>query len=109
MDKVEIRGSALNWFSTYFENRTQRVTLGRVCLTQPGIFKHGIPQGSVLEPILFFLCIHNLCDGNFLGGLILFADDTALCFRGINRQLLRSKIEADLRCITWWLCVNKIV
>ena len=53
-----ISGTPLNWFRSYLSNRTQTVTINNK-LSQPTLLKFGVPQGSVLGPILLF-CTQNL-------------------------------------------------
>ena len=50
--ELGIRGTALNWFKSFLSGRTQRVCIGDV-ISEPIILKFGVPQGSVLGPILF--------------------------------------------------------
>lgn len=50
--EIGIRGTALNWFKSFLTNRTQRVKVGD-CLSDPIVLSFGVPQGSVLGPVLF--------------------------------------------------------
>ena len=50
----EISGTPLSWFRSYLSNRTQTVTINNK-LSQPTLLSFGVPQGSVLGPILFIL------------------------------------------------------
>ena len=49
-----ISGAPLNWFRSYLSDRTQTVTINNK-LPQPTLLNFGVPQGSVLGPILFIL------------------------------------------------------
>ena len=67
-----ISGTPLNWFRSYLSNRTQTVTINNK-LSQPTLLNFGVPQGSVLGPILFILytkpLLHSFDDTPFLTSL----------------------------------------
>ena len=80
IDKLQyhgIRGSALDWFKSYLTNRMQCTAVGN---TQSDLsyIKCGVPQGSVLGPLLFLLYINDIVNSSSLLKFILFADDTCL-------------------------------
>lgn len=74
-----INNSSLNWFRSYLHNRKQSVKINEVNGNTYGI-KSGVPQGSVLGPILFIIYINEICDINFDGSIVTYADDTCLLF-----------------------------
>lgn len=105
---VGIRGVPLLWFKSYLSGRTQCVKVnGSLSSTLPIV--HGVPQGSVLGPLLFLVFINGLCNGDFQGSLTCFADDTALCFTSDNSLELAQSIQRDLDKLKYWFTVNKMV
>ena len=73
------RGTALRWFESYLSGRQQYVEFNGVC-SKPSQIKCGVPQGSILGPLLFLLYINDLCNVPKVVDFILFADDTNIFF-----------------------------
>jgi hypothetical protein len=80
LHKIGIRGVALEWFKNYLSGRKQYVHLNGKCSTLLEILL-GVPQGSILGPILFLLYINDLPEASLLKDF-LFADDTVLLAKG---------------------------
>ena len=102
------RGSLLQWFQSYLTNRHQRVTAqGSTSTTQPII--SGVPQGSILGPVLFSLYVNDLPHTITSSQVAMFADDTKL-FKNIKD---REQLQNDLKHLETWseritITTNKI-
>ena len=76
-----IRGNILKWFQSYLQNRKQYIYLNKKKSDTKSI-KCGVPQGSVLGPLLFILYINDLAGVSDRLFSILFADDTSVFAEG---------------------------
>ena len=102
-----IRGKINDWFRSYLTNRIQYVSiLGH----SSGIkyMKHGVPQGSVLGPLLFLLYINDLHQAIKFCKVYHFADDTNLLNISKDPKQLQKQINLDLKRLYKWLLANKI-
>lgn len=70
---------SLTWFKSYLTNRKQTVKMNGKNGNMYEI-KYGVPQGSILGPILFILYINEICDLNIEVSIVTYADDTCLLF-----------------------------
>ena len=102
-----IRGNALKWLTSYLSNRRQCVTYNGVVSAMKGI-SCGVPQGSILGPLLFLIYINDLCSMCKYTTPILFADDTNLFCSGPDIKTMESNINNELSEISLWLKVNKL-
>ena len=107
LDHYGIRGCALSWFQSYLSRRLQYVTYNGSQSSQQMI-KCGVPQGSILAPLLFEIYINDLCIVCKSTEPVLFADDTNLFSSGSNAISLRDGVNNDLAIIAEWLKVNKL-
>ena len=102
-----MRGLANNWLRSYLSNRSQFVfILGYESTTLPQ--PHGVPQGSVLGPLLFLLYINDLHRAIIYSRVYHFADDTNLLNVSNSPKQMQKQVNIDLKLLYKWLLANKI-
>ena len=109
--KLEAYGldvNSLRLMYSYLNSRIQRVKIGSHRSTAKEI-KIGVPQGSVLGPLLFNIFINDLCLINLDSEICNFADDSALCSCGHDLQEIVTNLENDLSKLLEWFKSNGMV
>ena len=88
-------GKTVNFFKSYLSERTQQVIIGNTCSENRNV-SFGVPQGSILGPLLFVLYINDLplCIENC--NTELYADDTTLHRSGKSIQNIELQVQEDL-------------
>ena len=94
-----IRGSIHKWIDSWLSGRTQQVVLDGQA-SDPVPVLSGVPKGSVLGPVLFFIFINDLRD-NIRSSVRLFADDCVL-YRNIHSLQDCLILQEDLTSLGQW-------
>jgi hypothetical protein len=102
-----IRGISNLWFKSYLSLRYQFVSIYGKSSSMK-LIKHGVPQGSVLGPLLFLLYINDLHEAIAYSEVYHFADDTNLLYVSKTLKSLNKRINIDLKLLCHWLNANKI-
>ena len=102
-----IMGIALGWFKSYMSNRYQLVRYND-CESEARKILTGVPQESILGPLLFLIYLNDLPLVSSLFMAILFADGTYLFCTNAKLDILVNEINVELIKIYTWVRVNKL-
>lgn len=103
-----ITGVNNSWFKNYLTNRKQFIQINNNKKTDLLHIKCGVPQGSILGPLLFILYVNDLKNASKLLDPIMFADDTNLFLSHKNIKVLFNTMNTELNKIKNWFISNKL-
>ena len=95
------------WFRSYLTGRTQATRFNNT-LSKFETISIGVPQGSVLGPLLFLLFVNDICKSPLYSQISLFADDTCLYHSGPSIESIIPKIQTDVSRVLKWFSDNKL-
>ena len=107
LEHYGIRDTPLTWFKSYLCNRRQLVSINGYSSSLCNI-TCGVPQGSVLGPLLFLIYINDLPNATSVLSFFLFADDTNIYFEAEDIDSLTRTINKELSKVKSWLDCNKL-
>ena len=107
LEHYGIRGAALKWFKSYLSDRKQYVYHNGESSKLKDV-TCGVPQGSVLGPLLFLLYINDLPNISKVLDFYLFADDTNIYCEANTLDELQIIINKELKELRTWLIVNRL-
>ena len=109
LDKIACLGfsdSAILWFKSYLQDRSFSVNIGKE-YSDPGNLSCGVPQGSILGPLIFLLYVNDMaravdCD------LLLYADDSCLISRDTDVERIENNLNRNFNSLCNWFVENKL-
>ena len=110
LDKIAfigIKGKLYQILKSFLSNRKQR-TLVNSCVSEDVNINMGVPQGSILGPLLFILYINDIANISSQANFYLFADDTAIAVRAQQLPELKNKLNSLLSIVTRWFHANRL-
>ena len=107
-----LNGAALDLCRNYLVNRKQYVEMANI-KPEENVITTGVPQGSILGPLLFLIYIHDIALSSDMFQFVTYADDTTITstlntFKDLDGRIQNNKINNELNKINNWLKANKL-
>ena len=106
LERLGIRGTPKQWFESYLSNRKQYMELYKI-KSQTASIKCGVPQGSILGPILFLVYVNDIFNASELDTFC-FADDTTVTYSSPNTNDLYNTMNRELYRLSQWFKANRL-
>ena len=108
LEHYGIRGKSLKWFEDYLTARSQKVKYNQDESSSLTI-GYGVPQGSILGPILFVIYINDLPKSLLKSSIGMYADDTVIYFSDSCPDVIKQVLQNDLTNVEKWLVSNRLI
>ena len=105
---VGILDHALHWLDNYLTGRTQTVCVNGIS-SEPMDLNFGVPQGSVLRPLLFLIFINDLPNRVKQSKVVLYVDNTALFFASKDVMTIERVLLEELNSLNNWFHENGLI
>ena len=109
LNKLEWYGISSSWFRSYLSGRSQLIRGGTAAALS---LTHGVPQGSIVGPILFLIFVNDLPCFLPHGHLLSYADDTQILDSAPSNHddllVLQSRAEENIRLLQHWFSLNSL-
>ena len=106
MVQIKFSKEVISWFKCYLSNRTFLVSINDK-LSNRGYLKCGVPQGSILGPLLFLLYVNDMKQA-IKSDLILYADDSCILYQHKEVKVIEEKLNEDFSSLCDWFVDNKL-
>ena len=107
MEALGFNQDIIRWFRSYLSDRKQLVDVSGI-LSSSSTISCGVPQGSILGPLLFLIYHVNDMSGAINNKLLLYADDSAILVADKKISTIESLLQNELEVISEWLVDNKL-
>ena len=108
LENYGVRGKNFEWFKSYLTNRNQAAVVFEKKTTNLLQIECGVPQGSILGPLLFLIYVNDLKAVSKILDPIMFADDTNLFYSHRDVKTLFATVNEELTNINEWFMSNKL-
>ena len=98
--------STISWFKSYLQERPFSVNLGKE-YSNPGSLSCGVPQGSILGPLIFLMYVNDMAR-TVDSDLLPYADDSCLIFRDKDIEKIDSTLNRNFNPLCDWFLENKL-
>ena len=106
LSSLGVRGKILQWIESFLTSRTQKVVVNGVLSEEVAVVS-GVPQGSVIGPLLFLILLGDI-DSNIASSFLSsFADDTRISI-GLSGVTQASALQSDLEAVYQWADENNM-
>ena len=95
----------IKWFESYLSNRKFLVCIDNV-FSEAGTLKYGVPQGSILGPLLFLLYVNDLPQSLSDAGSYLYADDTCIFYQHVDVKKIKNVLSKEFPSLCQWLIID---
>ena len=102
-----LRNNKLKWFKSYLYKRKQFICFNH-SRTETKEITCGVPQGSILGPLLFLIYVNDLKKASTILDPIMFADDTNLFYSHSNIKTLFKTVNEELQKLSSWFQANRL-
>ena len=106
MSCLRFAESTIAWYKSYLTNRCFIVNIGKD-FSSPGKLSCGVPQGSILGPLLFLLYVNDMPQA-VNSDILLYADDTCLIYTGKDIKTIDEQLNTDFSSLCDWFIDNKL-
>ena len=103
-----IKGVELEWFTNYLFSRKQQVVIQNT-KSECEFISCGVPQGSILGPVLFLLYFNDFSKTLFKSEVLMFADDTVVFYAGKSAEEIESMLNSELEDIFRYFIKNDLI
>jgi len=104
---LNFSSDTIMWFKSYLSNRTFQVSIEK-SLSQPGKLDCGVPQGSILGPLIFLLYVNDMPMAINKCNLFLYADDSCLVFQSKSVNEIKTVLTEEFKDLCEWFVDNKL-